>query len=435
MSIATIPGRPPILPSSQTRPENNSPRTPELSEAGSLTPRAMIGLQFVTSPEVNGEWKGEDSQEVDAERRKSASRNLPPLVILSNDQSLLPSMAYRKSNLADNDAPPPQVPPKSPRTMSKAFTQSGRVLSSSVNSSTSTLHTASTSMTSVDSPEDVVYCMPWSAPIRTDSRDTYHRGFSGTDDMVSPPPRSAKELRASSSRHFRGTAASIDELPLAKPGTPIVRPPTSTRKSKSPKRPASPMGKIGTLTMKPSTPMTKPSTQIMNPASPEMKQVSPTAKSESPKTKHGLPSAKLESPKSRPVTPVMKSGSPINRPRPPISKFSVALRSEERPGPGTLGLQKVESETSVMNRGRPMRRGEASLRRKQPQVTEIETENDDGYDNLPGGVCSLKALSTIPTEELRSLRKRAKRSAETFKILRECEVSNLSKVRRLQETS
>jgi len=88
-----------------------------------------------------------------------------------------------------------------------------------------------------------------------------------------------------------------------------------------------------------------------------------------------------------------------------------------------------------MSRGRPMRRGEASLRRKHPQMTEIEAENDDGYHDLPGGVCSPKALSTIPIEELRSLRKRAKGSAKTFNILRECEVSNLSKVRRLQETS
>jgi len=85
-----------------------------------------------------------------------------------------------------------------------------------------------------------------------------------------------------------------------------------------------------------------------------------------------------------------------------------------------------------MNRGRPMRRGEASLQRKQPIMADNESNNDDGCDDLPRGVCSAKALSSIPIDELRSLRRRAKGSAKTFEILRECEVSNLSKVRKLQ---
>ena len=369
----------------------------------------------MTRPELGEDLNGEDLHREKLEHRKSSSRNLPPLFISTNDQSLLPARAYRESDLTSNEGPPPQVPPKSPRTITKAFPQSAKALPS-VNSSTSTLHITNTSITTSNTPEDVVNFMPWSAPIQTESRDAYHGVFSGATDMVSPPPRSAKELRTISSRQFRALASSNDETPLKRPGTPIT-------KATSPKaKPASPTAKLGTPTTKPSTPETKT-------ASPTTK--SPTTKPDPFRMKAITPNAKSEPPKPKLATLVMKTGSPTKTPRPPTSKFSTVLRSEMSPEIGASGHERCGSESSVMNRGRPTRRGQASLQRKQSSIANIESDNDDAYDGLPEGVCGAKALTNIPIDELRSLRRGAKGTAKLFKILRECEVSKLSKVRRM----
>ena len=81
-----------------------------------------------------------------------------------------------------------------------------------------------------------------------------------------------------------------------------------------------------------------------------------------------------------------------------------------------------------MNRGRPTRRGETSLQRMSPKVAASKFQMEEKYGELPAGVNDEVALSSIPLEELRSLRKRAKVSTKDYKVLRESEVANLSQV-------
>ena len=81
-----------------------------------------------------------------------------------------------------------------------------------------------------------------------------------------------------------------------------------------------------------------------------------------------------------------------------------------------------------MNRGRPMRRGETALQRMSPNVAKGKFNMEEKYEELPLGVDDDVALSAIPLEELRSLRKCAKISTKDYKILRESEVANLSQV-------
>ena len=68
-----------------------------------------------------------------------------------------------------------------------------------------------------------------------------------------------------------------------------------------------------------------------------------------------------------------------------------------------------------------------SLQRILQKTTETNGSADETYRDLPTGMSATRALNTIPVDELRNLKRNAESSAVLFGILRESEVSDLSK--------
>ncbi|MCJ1280822.1 hypothetical protein MMC26_000139 [Xylographa opegraphella] len=342
MDSPTIPGRPPTQPNSRNSPEPSEQNSPATADRGSLTPRAMTSAP-------NLKHDGDDNQlglEFDTGKsiRRASSLLLPcglaPLVIPANDLCILPAEAYRPSEEYREEGRPPKVPPKSPRTINRAYPQSAKatlafpqsIKSSlaSANNSTSTVHiiqTRGTLTTANGSPDDAKLNKPWSAPIRSagfpsSSPQKLQRDFSTANDQISSPPWSAREHRSTPSRQMR-FGMSIDE--------------TATIKT-------------------------------MN---------------------------------------ALKSG-------------------KSTPEPVQTGHQRGVSENSVINRGRPTRKPDASLQRILQKCTEDDRAAKAAFGDLPEGISNAKAISIIPIDELRNLKKHAEASAAAFRVLREMEVSDLS---------
>ena len=250
-------------------------------------------------------------------------------MIPANDLSILPAEAYRPPDLHQDEGRPPKVPPKSPRTINRAFPQAAKSSLASANSSSTavnTINTAGTSATVCSTQEDTTMNKPWSAPIRSAgfsgcSPQKHQRGFSTANDQISSPPWSAREHRSPPSRQMR-FGISIDET--------------------------------ATIT-------------TMN-----------------------------------------------------------ALRSgRTTPELGPTGHQRGVSESSVMNRGRPTKKPSASLRRVLDRCTEDDIAAKAAFSELPMGISNAKAVSAIPTGELRNLKQHAIASAAAFRVLRETDVSDL----------
>ncbi|MCJ1400289.1 hypothetical protein MMC11_003493 [Xylographa trunciseda] len=342
MDSPTIPGRPPTQPNSRNSPEPGEQRSPVTTNRGSLTPRAMISAPNLKHDEDDNQHRLDFDTGKSIRRASSLllPRGLAPLVIPANDLSILPAEAYRPSDLHQEEGRPPKVPPKSPRTINRAFPQSAKATSvfpqsfksqpASANSSTSTVHSiqiVGTSRTTNNTPEERNLSKPWSAPIRSagfpsSSPQKHQRGFSTANDQTSSPPWSAREHRSTTSRQMR-FGMSIDE--------------TATIKT-------------------------------------------------------------------------------VN-----------ALRSgKTTPEPIPTGHQRGGSESSVMNRGRPTKKHDVSLQRILNKCTEDDINAKAAFGDLPNGVNNAKAVSVIPTDELRNLKTHAEASASAFRVLRETEVSDLS---------
>ncbi|MCJ1433087.1 hypothetical protein MMC27_002446 [Xylographa pallens] len=342
MDSPTIPGRPPTQPNSRNSPEPGERCSPAATNKSSLTPRAMI-----SAPNLKHDGD-EDQLGSDFDTGKSIRRasslllpcGLAPLVIPANDLCILPAEAYRPSEVPRDEGQPPKVPPKSPRTINRAYPQSAKAslafpqsIKSSLasdNNSTSTvhtIHTRGTPTTASSTPEDTKWNKPWSAPIRSagfpsSSPQKHQRDFSTANDQISSPPWSAREHRSTPSRQMR-FGMSIDE--------------TATIRT-------------------------------------------------------------------------------VN-----------ALRSgKTTPEPVPISHQRGVSESSVINRGRPTRKPDASLQRILQKCTEDDRAAKAAFGDLPDGINNAKAVSVIPIDELRNLKKHAEASAAAFRVLREMEVSDLS---------
>ena len=90
--------------------------------------------------------------------------------------------------------------------------------------------------------------------------------------------------------------------------------------------------------------------------------------------------------------------------------------------------QRVASENSVMNRGRPMKRRDVSLQRGISRGLKLALINDT-FADLPTGHRNMQATNAIPHEELLVLRKAAEALASSFEILRETQIEELNQVR------
>ena len=87
------------------------------------------------------------------------------------------------------------------------------------------------------------------------------------------------------------------------------------------------------------------------------------------------------------------------------------------------------SEASVIDRGRPMKRGDTSLIRSLSRPMLRSPSVGQGLLDIPSGFKATEAPCKVPDEESRYLKKQADEQAEVFKVLPIKQVSKLSKVR------
>jgi hypothetical protein len=101
------------------------------------------------------------------------------------------------------------------------------------------------------------------------------------------------------------------------------------------------------------------------------------------------------------------------------------------------GHRRGESETSIMDRGRPKKRLDGSPvkqpvgKRTTNNRTESRpspTEEQKAFATLPQGICAKDAASVMPMSEIEALRKQAFGQASRFDVLSSKDVENLSRV-------
>ena len=86
------------------------------------------------------------------------------------------------------------------------------------------------------------------------------------------------------------------------------------------------------------------------------------------------------------------------------------------------------SQVSVIDRGRPMGRGNISLIQKLSKPL-LRNPSIDGTEvEIPRGVRAKEASSSVPKEELRLLKRQADEQVESFEVLSMKDVSSLSQV-------
>ncbi|MCJ1311656.1 hypothetical protein MMC25_005329 [Agyrium rufum] len=334
MDSPTIPGRPPLFRSITQEIEPYDLRQLPIRKSSRdavrkpLSPPRSIFSSDVSSSMATAEEK--------AERRASSillPHGLAPLVIPSASVESLPSQIYRPSASTPDSTGsrdiPPRVPPKSPKTLIKAFPHPRKTpktpVSANSNSTSSVCHTANSSVTSFSTNESRASPKPWASPIR---------GMS---------PRSPARALYLHEEIIPGTANGL----VSNTGTIRAKDPPFPNKFRF---------------------------------------------NESVRAEAELP----------------YSNSPPKSPRGPFA-----------------GHQRAESEASILNRGRPMKRGDMSLQRNVSRglyMPESESFNED----LPTGIKPGIATKEMYPDELRRLRKLAEARATSYKVLREVDVTALT---------
>ena len=120
----------------------------------------------------------------------------------------------------------------------------------------------------------------------------------------------------------------------------------------------------------------------------------------------------------------------------PKNKYPLPVRSTSNKGPpptvkAPLRHQSGMSEPSVINRGRPMKRGDTSLIRSLSKPMLRSPTLGKGYPDIPSGFKATEAPCRVPDAESRYLKKQADEQVEEFKVLPIKQVLKLTKVRRV----
>lgn len=90
--------------------------------------------------------------------------------------------------------------------------------------------------------------------------------------------------------------------------------------------------------------------------------------------------------------------------------------------------QKGTSQASVIDRGRPMGRGDTSLMQKLSKPL-LRTPSVDGTEvEIPSGLRAKEASRNLPKDELKLLKRQADERVESFEVLSIKDVSSLSRV-------
>ena len=119
----------------------------------------------------------------------------------------------------------------------------------------------------------------------------------------------------------------------------------------------------------------------------------------------------------------------------PKNEYPLPVRSTSTKGPplavkAQLWHQRGTSEPSVIDRGRPMKRGDTSLIRSLSKPLLKNPSLHRGYSDIPGGFKATEAPCRVPDAESRYLKKQANEQVEEFKVLSLKQISKLTKVRR-----
>ena len=255
------------------------------------------------------------------ERRASSvllPKGLAPLVIPKSSTDYPSREAYQSpSSIGDTEDLPPRVPPKSPKTLIRAFPQPGKVRETPTftSSRSSKSHTTNSSVTSIGTVDSRTSPKPWTSPLRG-------------------------------------------------------RSPLSTQKTSDPNSKAS-------------------------------KRISIQKQSE--------------------LTPVNE------RIKTHPKQAQVESSNKSRFAAST-GHQRAESETSIVNRARPMTRGETTLQRHLSRNLKLQDPIKLLTDELPQGMPLGIASHRMAPCEIRRLKQLAELNIRDFKVLNEMEVSNLTRV-------
>ncbi len=120
------------------------------------------------------------------------------------------------------------------------------------------------------------------------------------------------------------------------------------------------------------------------------------------------------------------------------NEYPLPVRSTSTKGPPSaikahLWHHRGISEASVIDRGRPMKRGDTSLIRSLSKPMLRSPSVGEGSLDIPSGFKATEAPCKVPDEESRYLKKQADEQAEEFKVLPIEQVLKLSKVRTFLE--
>jgi hypothetical protein len=86
-----------------------------------------------------------------------------------------------------------------------------------------------------------------------------------------------------------------------------------------------------------------------------------------------------------------------------------------------------ESETSIMDRGRPKKRADGSPI-KRTMSKRSASQEQKAFESLPRGIRATDASSVLPSSEVETLRKQAMGQASRFEVLNSKDVESLSRV-------
>jgi hypothetical protein len=93
----------------------------------------------------------------------------------------------------------------------------------------------------------------------------------------------------------------------------------------------------------------------------------------------------------------------------------------------TSNHRRGESETSIMDRGRPKRRADGSPITRTMSKRSASQEQK-AFESLPRGIRATDASSVLPSSEVETLRKQAMGQASRFEVLNSKDVESLSRV-------
>lgn len=274
-------------------------------------------------------------------------KDLARLVIPSSQPSERTIQACRDMPSDEQDDKPPQVPPKSPRTKSRASPRPRKLLHSAT-SSTSTIYSNTSAATSASSLIGRTSPKSKPTPPRVESPFRQNRGLNDINEQESAESRSSREYSHAS---------------------PYVRSP-------------------------------------------------PVQPCEQGKEEQGtliIPSADLKS---------GRTSGHENRIDPPEEKNTI----EHGLGLNNLGYQRETSEGFVIDRARPMRRGDTSLMHSlsKPMLRSTFCNGDDV--EIPTGFNAREASNNVSKADLKILKKQADERVENFEVLSLKDESDLSKV-------